>query len=391
MPQSTSEDTVLNSAQDSIGNEILELKNKILTPAELTKVQDNLNQMIDVMTNNPSWISVASRYWGDQETWKKILLGIVLIVPTMILGVLAGIGILIATSIFTLISYTASSIILDEHYNNNTNTSNNLKSGINGLANMLGTVVMSLETLHEHMEVAVENFKDEITNLEINVESLGEQINSFSEENQRLQSTVGDLTNNNAEFANTVDSLHQNLDSAQEQLDVFQTTVGNFERIVAKYEQGKNVFVSQVTELKTIVADLEADKKQKKAVIGALEAVNQSLTEALLGDVVDRKLFLEKLTFFIHDEKASFSQITARICEAERLLDISRQEYDKLNKEYEDLLKRMETSVVRLENNAATSSSIPLDVLKGPGNHGIFPPPSPKPHDAHTNPTQTLQ
>ncbi|OCH98308.1 hypothetical protein A8135_12185 [Legionella jamestowniensis] len=104
-----------------------ELAKIAITQEQLTQIKQSLGAIIDTMQQNDSLFSRAATFWGNLPLWQKILGGIVLTVPTLAAGIAAHIGILLAISGVTVVAYTASGIVLDDHHSCNKNIADRLK------------------------------------------------------------------------------------------------------------------------------------------------------------------------------------------------------------------------------------------------------------------------
>ena len=85
----------------------------------------------------------------------------VLTVPLLLIGLLANLAALITLSIVTVIVYTASSILLDNHQSQNTDNIENLNAGISSLVDLLDTVISTLELLREQLTIEIDAFQKE--------------------------------------------------------------------------------------------------------------------------------------------------------------------------------------------------------------------------------------
>ncbi|AOU50718.1 hypothetical protein [Legionella pneumophila] len=71
----------------------------ITTQNKIQKIKVDLNQLIQSMNNNPSWLSRAARFWNEIPLWQKITAGAVLTIPLLMIGIMANLAALITLSI----------------------------------------------------------------------------------------------------------------------------------------------------------------------------------------------------------------------------------------------------------------------------------------------------
>jgi hypothetical protein len=160
---------------------------------ELTEIQENLNGLIDAMAKNSSILERGTTFWGNRPLWQKILLGIVLIPPPLIIGILASSVILVTLSIFTLITYITGSLILDDHYRKKGNNTKNLKIGILNLATILENVIFSLDKISGQLTQQLNEFAEENIQLKENIHVLGTRNHALTQEIDKIRATANKL------------------------------------------------------------------------------------------------------------------------------------------------------------------------------------------------------
>ena len=87
----------------------------VTTQNKIQKIKEDLNKLIQSMNNNSSWLSRAASFWNEIPLGQKITAGAVLTIPLLMIGLIANLAALITLSIVTIIVYTATSILLDNH------------------------------------------------------------------------------------------------------------------------------------------------------------------------------------------------------------------------------------------------------------------------------------
>ncbi|AGH55404.1 hypothetical protein [Legionella pneumophila] len=102
----------------------------VTTQNKIQKIKVDLNQLIQSLNNNPSWLSRAASTWHEIPLWQKITAGAVLTIPLLMIGLMANLAALITLSIVTGIIYAVSHILLENHQNQSTNNTKHLNAGI---------------------------------------------------------------------------------------------------------------------------------------------------------------------------------------------------------------------------------------------------------------------
>ncbi len=352
------------------------LKRVRMTENELKRIKENLNHIIDAMEHNPSFLSRASAFWGERSLWQKIVAGVVLIVPTFVIAIVAQIAVLFVISIITLIVYTASSILLDNHYNSNFDRTNHLKKGINGLADTLGMVIQSLERLHELLGVEIKRFHEENTKLKEHVSELYKQVGLLTEQGEEFKKIEQAWRQTQTNFEEQIESfrqtridLEERIESlsavAQERLELLKSTQERLNQTSINYEQLQIELAQKITEFQRIKGDLELEIDKGKKITATLHATVIQLSEGLQLDSDQHKAFLDKLTEFVNNKEQSFHLLTERIFESERELERVKEELKRCNERYQGLLQRGEEQLDRLETLSASSPSVSLVISQG--------------------------
>ncbi len=322
------------------------LKNILLSQEKLTDIKKDLGAMIDVMAQNPSLFSRAANYWGEIPLWQKIIGGILLIVPTLVIAFFTHAAIFLALSAFSLVAYVASSLILDNHYSSITSTTENLKEGINGLADVLGIVIQSLDTLHKELSRSLEEFQKEneklaakVIELGSSVEELTRQTNEFRLTVEALQETKNQLEQSTATLDSTVKDHAQLIERISIQLEQTQK----------KYENSQLELTKKVEEFNKVKTDLSLELIKTKSVAETLKAAVNQLSDSAITNEENREAFNKRVETFLGDKEASFTEVAGLITDSEKRLRLVEEELTKTTQQLKESLERNEKLITRLE------------------------------------------
>ncbi|BCA94836.1 membrane protein [Legionella antarctica] len=332
------------------------LEQVLLSQKELDQIKENLNRMIEAMAHNPSFLSRAAAYWGELPLWQKIVAGIVLVVPTFVISLVAHIAVIFTFSLFTLFTYTASSILLDNHHHLNIDRTEHLKAGINSLADTLGLIILSLDKIREQLAVEIEHFQKENEKLDLNIDELKAQIQELSEQSMLFEETERGLRETNGDLVTLTESLK---DSVKEHTRLLENCKEQLRQMQQNYEKAQFNLTEKVAELNQVKLGMSEEIERVKGIAGTLQGTVQTLSTTLLLDETQQQAFKEKLESFINNKETSFHQIAERICEAERQLAIVKEEYERLNEQYQQLLERGKTQIDRLEQLHSVQAKSP--------------------------------
>ncbi|MCL9684743.1 LegC2/C7 family Dot/Icm T4SS effector [Legionella maioricensis] len=332
-----------------------DLEQVLLTQGELNRIKENLMRMIDAMAHNPSFLSRAAAYWGELPLWQKIVAGVVLIVPTFVISIVAHVIVIFALSVFTLFTYTASSLLLDNHHQLNIDRTEHLKAGINSLADTLGLVILSLDKIREQLAIEIEHIQKENERLSLNINELNAQVQVLTQQNEQIKETEQALRQTNKDLEKLTESLQG---SVEEHKELLEMSKEQLKQVQLNFEKAQSDLSQKIVELNEIKLGMSQEIKRLNGLTDTLKGTVQTFLDALDLNETQQEKFREKLESFLTNKETSFHQIAERICEAERQLTIVKEQYERLNKQYQQLLNRGEAQVDRLEKIHSTPAKI---------------------------------
>ena len=318
----------------------------VTTQNKIQKIKIDLNQLIQSMGNNPSWLSRAASFWNEIPLWQKITAGAVLTIPLLMIGIMANLAALITLSIVTGIIYAVSHILLENHQNQNTNNTKHLNAGISSLVDLLDTVISTLDLLREQLALEIDAFQKENARLTQNVDQFCEQINSLKSEISKINDTEKALRATQIELELTAKTLKG---SIEEQSQVLENTQKELEQVVLAYKDNQNQLSEKIKELDEVKVKMSKEVDQAQTLSLVLRSTVEALSKTVIADEEQRTSFQLRLNEFLINKEKSFDQVAERICEAERKLSVVTKQLEESNQRYRKLLDRQEQQIIRLE------------------------------------------
>ncbi|ASQ45210.1 LegC2/C7 family Dot/Icm T4SS effector [Legionella clemsonensis] len=318
----------------------------IITQEQLTQIKQSLGSIIDTMQQNDSLFSRAATFWGQLPLWQKIVGGIVLTVPTLAAGIAAHIGILLAISGVTVIAYTASGIVLDDHHSCNKNIADRLKQGIFSLADILEITISALDKIRENLAKEINRFRAENNRLAKTIDNFNAQMESLTNQVEVLTATAELLKQQKEDLEKATEKLNR---TVQENEGLLKSNQEELSQLKKDYEKNKLHLSEKIGELAEVRASLGLEVQKAKQIAAALQGTVNTLSDTVISDGDQRIAFQQRLETFLTDEKLSFASVAERICKAERELAEVKEELKRSNERYEQLLRRQEIQVNRLE------------------------------------------
>ncbi|VEB33991.1 LegC2/C7 family Dot/Icm T4SS effector [Legionella cherrii] len=323
-----------------------------ITKEIFEQIKKSLQDTIKSMEKNPSMFSRAAEYWGELPLWQKIIGGVALTVPTLIMGIVAHIGFLLALCGVTAVTYTAGGIILDDHHKCSTSAIESLQQGILGLADLLQLTINALDIIRQQLAVEIQKFANENVRLTENIEALSKRIDLIDKQvmaTVKINEALGETKNGLVE---TSEALKEGV---EQQTDLMKKNQERLDRIIEGYKASQEELKQKVLEVQKVREALGADLDKAQLMISTLHATISELTEAAIGKEEQRQAFQARLDLFLSNKETSFDTIVRRICDAESKLVLVQQELEKSNARYQELLMIQEKHIDTLK----TLSTLP--------------------------------
>lgn len=364
-PEQDKESTIL-AVEETASKEIKEkLKNlnntdqdklvKITITKEIfEQIKKSLQDTIKSMEKNPSMFSRAAEYWGELPLWQKIIGGVALTVPTLIMGIVAHIGFLLALCGVTAVTYTAGGIILDDHHKCSTSAIESLQQGILGLADLLQLTINALDIIRQQLAVEIQKFANENIRLTENIEALSKRIDLIDKQimaTVKINEALDGTRNGLVEISEALK------EGVEQQTDLMKKNQEKLDRITEGYKASQEELMQKVLEVHKVREALGADLDKAQVMINTLHATISELTVAAIGKEEQRQAFQERLDVFLSNKETSFDTIVKRICDAESKLVLVQQELEKSNTRYQELLMIQEKHIDTLKTLSTPPSN----------------------------------
>lgn len=198
------------------------LQSIALTQEHLAQVKKSLGAIVDSLHDNPSLISRAAAFWGELPLWQRIVGGVAISGPTLIIGAAAHIGFLITISGVSALAYTTSGIVLDDHHYHTKSIAQKLKEGIFGVAEILELTIGALDTIRKKLAIEIDKFKEENEKLAHNITRLNEEVETLSAQVEVYVETEKLLRKSKEDLEKTASSLKLDLEKQSEQYEINQ-------------------------------------------------------------------------------------------------------------------------------------------------------------------------
>ncbi|VEB39368.1 inclusion membrane protein A [Legionella sainthelensi] len=320
-------------------------KKMTITKEIFEQIRKSLEETVKSMEKNPSLFSRAADFWGELPLWQKILGGVALTLPTLIIGIAANVGFLLAICGVTAITYTAGGLILDDHHKCSTSAVESLQKGILGLADLLELTINALNVIREQLEIEISKFAQENQRLAENINLLSNQIDAVDKQVRATSKINETLTITKEGLQNVANTLTEGVN---QQTDLLQQAQEKLHHINEAYGSSQKELAEKVLEIEKVRTELGEDLNKAKLMIEALGAAISEFSSTI-GNEEKQRVFQEKLDDFLKNKEASFLQIAERICEAEKKLILVQKELESTNASYRELIERQGKQVDRLE------------------------------------------
>lgn len=327
-------------------NDLDSLQSIALTQEHLAQVKKSLGAIVDSLQDNPSLISRAAAFWGELPLWQRIIGGVAISGPTLIIGAAAHIGFLVTISGVSALAYTTSSIVLDDHHYHTKNIAQKLKEGIFGVAEILELTIGALDSIRKKLAVEIDKFKEENEKLATNITRLNEEVETLSAQVEVYIETEKLLRKNKEDLEKIAASLKLDVEKQSVQFEASQKELEKVRDLHTRSLLLLSQKTSELTEVRLSMG-VEVDKAKHIAMI--LEGTVKNLTNAAINDSNQRQAFHDKLNDFLTDKTSSFDQVAERINKAESELSEVKSELKASTERFNKLLELQEKQLQRLQ------------------------------------------
>ncbi|MGC1182820.1 LegC2/C7 family Dot/Icm T4SS effector [Legionella sp.] len=334
---------LLKAAQSDEQNNFQKI---IITQEIFKKIKESLRVTIQSMEKNPSIFSRTAEFWGKLPLWQKILGGVALTLPTLILGIIAHLSFLLAICGVTTIVYTSGGIVLDDHHKCGNNVTENLAKGILNLADFMELTITALDIISQKVTMEVKKFTAENELLKINVNQLNNGITQLTGEITAAAELISSLKITKEKLEETACNLSKQVIEQGSLLEINQKELT---RVTEAYKVSQLQLSNKIEEFAEIEKGLKEEIQKTAKIADYLSTVTQDISAIAIADESQKKEFHNRLTEFLQNKEVSFAALAIRFGEAEKKLEQANQLYDAQNQKYLELIEKQEKQIVRLE------------------------------------------
>lgn len=340
-----------------------------ITKEIFEQIKKSLAETVKSMEKNPSMFSRAAEFWGELPMWQKIIGGLVLTLPTLIIGIATHIGFLLAICGVTTVTYAAGGIILDDHHKCSTSTTESLQKGILGLADLLELTINALNVIREQLAKEVAKFTQENTKLEESIHVLSAHIDSLDAQVRAASKMTEALVDTKNDIMEASNLLKEGINQEKSRLEQSHLKL---ERISEAYGSSQTELANKMGEVTQIKTALATEVSRARMIIDTLQSSISDLSKVAIGSEEQRQAFQRKLDVFLSDTETSFHQVVERICDAEKKLVRVQKELERANERYFELLKIQGAHIDRLEGLGAEPQGKSPRLAKALSQHGLY-------------------
>lgn len=363
-------DSLIKAVQaDERGN----IEKIIITEDIFKKIKESLIATVQSMEKNPSLFSRAAEFWGQLPLWQKIVGGVTITVPTLILGIVANIGFLLAICGVTTIAYAGGGIILQDHHNHNVSITESLTKGILGLADLLELTINALDNIRQKLTDEVQKFSAENLKLQEHNLQLGVQLEKLGKEIQVAAQLSISLKKTKEELEEATLGLREQI---AEQSDLLHINQAELKKVTEEYHSSQITLSEKISEFAKIKTELELELEKTQKVAATLQATVSQLADTVIVDKQYQQEFKERLEQFFQDKEQSFDSIVGRFGESEKKLALTEEKLKQCNEEYQAHIKEMRLQIERLTKLADRRQEQVESIKSVRRTEGFFPMPS---------------
>lgn len=344
------------------------LKSIVSSNELLIQVRSSLNAIIHSLEENPSILSTLTQYWGSLSWGTRIIGGVLLSGPTLMVGVAANISFLVILSGLSAGAYITSGFVLQDHLEHTKLITEKLKQGVLEIADVLILTISALETIRHKLAIEVEQFQSENLKLTNNITTLSEQTYNLSIQIESYIITEKHLRQSKIELEKTAESLKSDLEKNSQKYD---ETIKQIKILKQDHERCTKLLSTNIEELTMKRKELEEELEKTKGIASTLQGTVETLASTVINNAQQREAFQARLENFVQNKEKSFAEFAERICQAESELTLIKTQLQEDLKHHNDLMVKQSNLVKHLEkldklipeNPISRDDKINIDVL----------------------------
>lgn len=315
------------------------------TENELAALRALLEQQVDNIMRNTSLLSQVANYWGNVPLWQKIGVGIAVVLPSLFMGVL--------TCLSTIVVYTAASLILDDHHDQNALHINGIKTTLTSLGSLLSTLIGVARDVCLQFSAEVEKFKEENVQLQSNVASLEQKTIELAGLNDDLNQSVAILKQSLGGIKNTEAELKKALvGQIANNVNIAAST-----EILRKTAEGRQAEIGKLGEqIEMLSTSNTGLKTNLEHVRNVAKILSETMGKLLTLEKEQRATFDAQMKAWFDDPNAHFRVLTdaldnssKKLANTAGQLESTANAFTHTNQEHQELLARQEALITRLE------------------------------------------
>lgn len=250
------------SSEESLScPEVESLKEIASVKTKLVEIEQNIKKLVDTLVTDPSYITQLAEKWGGLSTPQKILGGVVLTVPALVLGFFAHIPVITAVGLSVGGTYTALGIAFDDHHKHDVKFKQRLEEGVGALTEILGGIIIILADLCKKLELEIAKFHKENERLTLNVDNLQNEAEILKDRVELLSATEVLIREQEESLRHLTDELGKTVDRQSAE---FQANMQKLDRIQKEHTQSEKNLKEEVNRLEELRVTLEEHNRQSK-------------------------------------------------------------------------------------------------------------------------------
>lgn len=309
---------------------------------KLEEIKKQLQNILESLSKNQSYLSRAASFWGPLPRWKKLLFGVAISSPSVAVGLVTNVASLFALTGFTLFTYLGGGAALDDHHHHSQDSINKIKESVTSLATILEVLILALEDIRRNFKEEVEKFKVENIRFKSSLTQFMQQSRILFSQVESLTATDVSLKQRREELEAIIENFKGFSEEDLRQLDEYKNELLN---VAHNYKENQLELDKTKTDLNLVEKNLKEQVDKGEKLNEALQGVINTLINLNVRDSAQREQVQKRLNDFLANKEASFHSIAERICKSEELLSLQNEKYASLNEKYSNLLSNNEMVV----------------------------------------------
>lgn len=292
-----------NSAQDKEGQAVACAMNGLIevkkAKSNLDEVSEQIDQLITIISTNPSYLSVWSNTWGNTTTSTRAITGLTYVGTPLAIGTVCNIPLLITIAGLTGISYAGAAFLLDDHFRASLDQKQQINKIASDLTALLSIITNAFDAIHNKFARQIEIFQGLNQQLTATTDSLSNEVRIMIDQNISAQQTTLSLERNTKKISNTISTLKK---ANEINAEIIKQKDEQLAKVSTEYAKSQQQLQASITALEETKKKMAREIQKNESIAKTLMDTWDIIQEANKSQSEKREIYNQKLAKLVNED-----------------------------------------------------------------------------------------